>query len=73
LIASIDASVVFWYTAEGLGLILTGMSTDFNSGLLVVVMALACWPRVKSLRMSARERLARKLQEVEESGTTQRV
>ncbi len=41
LIASIVASVVFWYLSEAFGGILTGMATDFNSGLLVVIMALA--------------------------------
>lgn len=50
LIASIVASVVFWYLSEAFGMILTGMATDFNSGLLVVVMALACWPKVEVLR-----------------------
>ncbi len=44
LIASIIVSVVIWWGAEGFGMILTGMATDFNSGLLLVIMALACWP-----------------------------
>ena len=34
LIASIVVSVVVWYFAEALGMILSGMATDFNSGLL---------------------------------------
>jgi hypothetical protein len=72
LIASIVASVVFWYMAEAFGMILTGMATDFNSGLLVVIMALACWPRVQALRISARARVARELRETEEAKTTQR-
>jgi hypothetical protein len=71
LIASIVASIVFWYFSEAFGMILTGMATDFNSGLLVVIMALACWPKVKSLR-AARARVARNLRETEESGTAQR-
>ena len=71
LIASIVVSIVFWYFAQGFGMILTGMSTDFNSGLLVVVMTLACWPRVQSLR-ATRARVARDLQDSEESETTQR-
>jgi hypothetical protein len=58
LIASIVASLVIWYCAEGLGQIFTGMSTDFNSGLLLVVMALACWPKGQFLR-AARARFAR--------------
>jgi hypothetical protein len=48
LVASIVLSLVFWYFSEAFGGILTGMATDFNSGLLVVVMALACYPRVKA-------------------------
>ncbi|MGO8947471.1 MAG: hypothetical protein ACLQUY_07380 [Ktedonobacterales bacterium] len=45
LIASIVVSVLVWYFGEALGMILTGMATDFNSGLLLVVMALGVWPR----------------------------
>ena len=44
LAASIVVSLVLWYGAQGFGMIFTGMATDFNSGLLLVVMALACWP-----------------------------
>ena len=69
LIASIVASVVFWYGAEAFGMILTGMATDFNSGLLVVVMALACWPKVQTLRV-ARAQIASDLRQTE--GTEQR-
>ncbi len=46
LLASIVVSVVIWWLAQGFGMIFTGMATDFNSGLLLVVMALACWPRL---------------------------
>jgi hypothetical protein len=46
LIASIVISVVIWYFAEAFGMIFTGMATDFNSGLLLVVIALAVMPRV---------------------------
>jgi hypothetical protein len=72
LIASIVVSVVIWYVSEAFGMILTGMATDFNSGLLVVLMALACWPRVLALHTSARARVARELRETEEPKTTQR-
>jgi hypothetical protein len=72
LIASMVVSVVIWYCSEAFGMILTGMATDFNSGLLVVVMALACWPKAQALR-TARARVAREAREMEESGTTQRV
>ena len=73
LIASIVASVIFWYFSQALGMIFTGMSTDFNSGLLIVVMALACWPKARAytLRTSARAQIARELRETQESGTKQ--
>jgi len=58
LIASIVVSVVIWYCSQGFGMILTGMSTDFNSGLLLVVMALAVWPSTR-LAQSASERAPR--------------
>ncbi|GAC1568089.1 MAG: hypothetical protein NVS3B14_16160 [Ktedonobacteraceae bacterium] len=66
LIASIVASLVLWYFAEAFGMLLTGMATDFNSGLLLVVMALACWPKMHALR-AARHRFARDLKEMERS------
>jgi hypothetical protein len=28
-------------------MILTGMATDFNSGLLLILIALACWPHMQ--------------------------
>lgn len=70
LIASVVICVVIWYVTEGFGMILTGMATDFNSGLLLVVMALACWPKVNALR-AARSQIARDRQKVELSGVTQ--
>ncbi|HKV03007.1 MAG TPA: hypothetical protein VJQ26_12820 [Ktedonobacteraceae bacterium] len=72
LIASIVVSVVFWYCSEAFGGILTGMATDFNSGLLVVVMALAVWPKASALQTSVRARVARELRETGEPGTAQR-
>ena len=71
LIASIVMSVLFWYFSEAFGMILTGMATDFNSGLLVVVIALACWPKVHALSIE-RARVARDLRASEDSGTAQR-
>jgi len=62
LIASIVASLVIWYLSEALGMILTGMATDFNSGLLLVVMALACWPKAPVM-YPARAPLMRKVQQ----------
>jgi len=34
------------------------MATDFNSGLLLVVMALACWPRESAAMESKRVRFS---------------
>lgn len=49
LALSVAISFVIWWGAQGFGMIFTGMATDFNSGLLVIVMALACWPRAHHL------------------------
>lgn len=70
LIASIILSIVFWYLTEAFGMILTGMATDFNSGLLVVVMALACWP-TSTRRSAARMRSAREVHQAQASVSTQ--
>ncbi len=50
LIASIVVSAILWWGAEGFGMILTGMATDFNSGLLLIVIALAVWPKLSAVR-----------------------
>ena len=71
LVVSIVASFVLWYISQAFGMIFTGMATDFNSGLLVVVIALACWPQKQTLG-AARARIARDLQETEDSETAQR-
>ena len=71
LIASIIVSVLFWYFSQAFGMILTGMATDFNSGLLVVLIALACWPKTHSLSVQSAQ-VARDLRESEESGSAQR-
>lgn len=52
LIASLVASLLIWWVAEGLGMVFTGMTTDFNSGLLLIVMTLACWPKTTLFRTS---------------------
>jgi hypothetical protein len=72
LIASIVISVVLWYFSEAFGGILTGMATDFNSGLLLVVMALACWPKASALG-ATRARVGREARQGEASATAQRV
>lgn len=69
LIASLVLSVIFWYLTEAFGMILTGMATDFNSGLLVVVMALACWPKRNAFR-TVRSQVARDARQTEASGAT---
>ena len=45
LIASIVVSAIIWYFTQAFGMIFTGMATDFNSGLLLIVIALGIWPR----------------------------
>ena len=68
LIASLVLSLVLWYVAQGFGMILTGMATDFNSGLLIVVMTLACWPRPASLdaaRTRARTRFMHEMRQAQ--------
>jgi hypothetical protein len=70
LIASLIVSVLIWYVAQGFGMIFTGMATDFNSGLLLVVMTLACWPGAAAVR-AARRRFSREMrQQVKEKQQT---
>lgn len=45
LAISVVLSLIIWWGVQAFGLIFTGMATDFNSGLLLVLMALACWPK----------------------------
>jgi hypothetical protein len=52
LIASMIASLVLWYAAEAFGMIFTGMATDFNSGLLLIITALACLPKLSTPRIA---------------------
>ena len=44
LVASMVVSLVVWWGCEALGNILTGMTTDVNTGPLFILTALACWP-----------------------------
>jgi hypothetical protein len=46
LMASVIVSLGIWVFFEAFGMVLTGMATDFNSGLPLVLVALACWPRM---------------------------
>lgn len=70
LIASIVLSMLFWYMTQAFGMILTGMATDFNSGLLVVIITLACWPKPNAFR-AVRSQVRRETQKTETSGSTQ--
>ncbi len=54
LVVSMVISLAIWWGFEALGNILTGLTTDVNSGLVLIIIALACWsqghfPRVKRL------------------------
>lgn len=46
-------SFIVWWFAEAFGGILTGMSTDFNSGLLLIVIAFACMPGGAGVRQAS--------------------
>jgi hypothetical protein len=48
LIASMVVSILVWCFGEALGMVLTGMGTDPNTGPLLVLMALICWPGIQS-------------------------
>lgn len=54
LVLSIVFSLVIWWITQAFGMLLTGMATDFNTGLLLVLMTLACWP--KASRPSAAQK-----------------
>ncbi len=58
LIVSIVVSAIIWWGAQAFGMIFTGMATDFNSGLLLIVMALACWPKKALLAQATQEQPA---------------
>ncbi|HVB20859.1 MAG TPA: hypothetical protein VNG51_02820 [Ktedonobacteraceae bacterium] len=64
LAASIVVSLIIWYGTEAFGMIFTGMATDFNSGLLIVVMTLACWP-LASARVSERRKYTSAVREAQ--------
>ena len=69
LVASIVVSLVIWYGAQAFGMILTGMATDFNSGLLLVVIALACWP-LAIARVSQRRKYTSEVREAQRTAQT---
>jgi hypothetical protein len=47
LIVSISMSVLLWGATEAFGLLLAGSATDPNSGPLLVILALSCWPTMR--------------------------
>ncbi|PZS10312.1 MAG: hypothetical protein DLM70_00655 [Chloroflexi bacterium] len=52
LVASSVLSLLFWWATQGCGQLLTGGTTDVNSGPLLVLLALACWPAVPAIHGS---------------------
>jgi hypothetical protein len=59
LILSLILSCVIWWGPQALGMIFTGMTTDCNSGPLLILLALACWPRVphrQAVRVSSTQK-----------------
>lgn len=44
LLAVMVVAALIWYGSEALGMVFTGLATDPNSGLLLILVALACWP-----------------------------
>jgi hypothetical protein len=44
LVGSIVLSLVLWWATEECGQLLTGTATDVNTGPLLTLLALACWP-----------------------------
>ena len=68
LVASIVVSAVLWYVAQAFGMIFTGMATDFNSGLLLIVMALGVWTRQTSGEVAPGRRLSATAGEVGQRG-----
>jgi hypothetical protein len=53
LVCSVLLGLLIWWVAQGFGMLFTGQATDFNSGLLIVFMTLACWPKTQSALQDA--------------------
>jgi len=70
LIASLVISVVIWYFTQAFGMIFTGMATDFNSGLLVILLTLGCWPRTAAQAAQKSNRFSELRQQAREAGET---
>jgi hypothetical protein len=53
LVGSLLLSLLIWWLVQGFGMLFTGQATDFNSGLLIIFMTLACWPKTQSAPQDA--------------------
>lgn len=62
LLASLTLSLLIWWMFQGFGMLFTGLATDVNSGLLLVLMALACWPGTVHLRVLRQPVATQKIQ-----------
>lgn len=58
LVLSIVLSGLIWWGTQALGMLLTGMTTDVNSGPLLILMALACWPKASRSLSALRRQVA---------------
>lgn len=69
LVLSLLLSLLIWWAAQAFGMIFTGMATDFNSGLLLLLMTLACWPKTRrALQPAARHHLLPNARQPETGG-----
>jgi hypothetical protein len=54
LLLSILFSLLIWWATEAFGMVFTGMATDVNSGPLLILMALVCWPDASLVALEKR-------------------
>ena len=54
LLLSILFSLLIWWATEAFGMVFTGMATDVNSGPLLILVALACWPDARFVALEKR-------------------
>jgi hypothetical protein len=54
LVVSLILSFLIWWITQAFGMVFTGFTTDFNSGLLLMLMTLACWPRVQRVHSTSK-------------------
>lgn len=53
LAISLLLSLVIWWGTQGFGMVLTGLATDIGSGPLLVLLAVACWPKTRAVPRQA--------------------